>query len=124
MKKKIMNSVLLLLLGVTFFVFAVGSGSTTSTGGNGEKLELVDSKGYDDGYSSYYVEGTIKNNSSEKYSYAQVTFTLYDESGAQIGTAMDNINDLEPGGTWKFKAICLAPSGNVASYKLSEITGW
>lgn len=26
--------------------------------------------------------------------------------------------------TWKFKALSLAPSGEVASYKLDEITGW
>ena len=37
---------------------------------------------------------------------------------------MANMNNLEPHGTWKFKALDIAPSGTVASYKLAEITGW
>ena len=89
-----------------------------------ENLELVESSGYYDGYFAYYVEGTIKNNSDKQYSYAQVTFTLYDADGAQIGTAIANINNLEPNGVWKFKAIGSGDASKVASYKLSEITGW
>lgn len=123
MKKKITNSLLLILVGIMFLVFAVGSGSDTTKGDG--KLELVEvTSAYNDGFSSYYIEGTIKNNTDKTYSYVQVTFNLYDADGALIGTAMDNINNLEPNGVWKFKALNLSSSGNVASYKLAEITGW
>ena len=74
---------------------------------------------------SYTIEGSIKNNTSKKYSYVQVTFNLYDSDGAQIGSALANINNLEADGLWKFKAIGSLGNGkSVASYKLMEITGW
>jgi hypothetical protein len=53
----------------------------------------------------------------------QVTFNLYDKSGAQLGTAVDNINNLEPNGTWKYKALGLTTE-KVDSYKFVEISGW
>lgn len=69
-----------------------------------------------------YIIGTIKNNKGRTLSYAQVTFNLYDEEGNQIGTAMDNINNFEKDGTWKFKAIGFETDAK--SYKLVEITGF
>lgn len=122
MKRKITNSILLILVGIMFMVFAVGSGSDSSK--KDEKLELVEVTNAYESYSSYYIEGTIKNTSDKEYSYVQVSFNLYDADGAQIGTAMDNINDLEANGTWKFKALGLSPEGKVSTYKIKEITGW
>ena len=75
-----------------------------------------------DGYLLYIV-GIIKNNSSHKYNYAQVTFILLDKNNNQVGSAMDNINDLEPGATWKFKALIFDAS-EVRYYKLGEIVGF
>lgn len=127
MKKKIINCLMLMVVGIMFLVFAVGStdSTTTTTGTSSDKLELVEvTSAYNDGYSSYYIEGSIKNNTDKEYSYVQVTFNLYDADGVQVGTAMDNINHLDANGTWKFKAIGLSSGGNVASYKLTEITGW
>lgn len=74
-----------------------------------------------DGF-ALYIKGTIKNNKGRDLSYAQVTFNLYDEEGNQVGTALDNINNLEKDGTWKFKAIGLETEAT--SYKLVEITGF
>ena len=37
-------------------------------------------------------------------SYLQIEYNLYDADGAQIGTALANINNLKAGGTWKFEA--------------------
>lgn len=99
--------------------------STAST--KQEKFTLQDGhKGTADKYGmSYTIEGTIKNNTDKQYSYVQVTFNLYDSDGAQIGTALANINNLEPNGLWKFKASGSFGDGKtVASYKLMEITGW
>jgi len=73
----------------------------------------------------YYLEGIVKNNTSYDYSYVQITFNLYDAQGNAIGSAMDNINGLKSGGTWKFKAIGLIDDpDDVARYELSEISGW
>lgn len=78
--------------------------------------------GYNEG-NAFYVIGGIRNNLDKQYSYVQVTFNLYNKDGAQIGTAMDNINNLEPNGIWKFKAIGIVGE-MVDTYKLTDITGW
>lgn len=74
---------------------------------------------------SYYINGYI-NNTSDTYSfdYVQVTFTTYDSEGNTIGTCIDNNSGLEAGGRWKFSAICLSDVENIATYKMTEITGW
>ena len=89
-----------------------------------EKFEIVgDVEQETDTFATYY-KGIIKNNSGKDCSYVQVTFNLYDADGNQIGTALDNINNLEKDGTWKFKAMGMDVEGDVASYKLAEITGY
>lgn len=84
------------------------------------KFELINGElnTVNENYSSYII-GSLKNTTSKTYSYAQVTFNLYDADGAQIGTALDNINNWEPDGLWKFKAIILEQ--DVASYKLVKV---
>lgn len=90
-----------------------------------EKYEVVgDVKFTKDDFGSVYIEGTIKNNSGNDISYLQIIYNLYDEEGNQVGTAMDNINNLERDGTWKFKAMGFDSNKVVTEYKLSEITGW
>lgn len=72
---------------------------------------------------SLYLTGVVKNNTDREKAYAQITFNLFDAEGNQIGTAMDNINNLAPGGTWKFKAMALT-SDDVASYEFAGIDAW
>ena len=131
-KKPIYKRVWFWILVVLVVIVAVGmsgESDTSSTSANAEvkttqnqeKFTLIDSEGSYDGF-AYYVTGTIKNNTDKQYSYVQVTFNLYDADGAQIGTALANINNLEANGTWKFKA--LGTTEDVSSYKLAEITGW
>lgn len=120
--------IIILVIGI---VGSQGGDTTTQTGTNSstsiesnttqEKFTLVNSEGSYDGF-AYYIEGTITNNTDKQYTYVQVTFNLYDADGAQIGTAMDNINNLEAKGTWKYKAI--GGTENPASYKLVNIQGW
>lgn len=73
-------------------------------------------------YGSRYLVGTVKNNTDKQYSYVQVEFNLYDNSGAQVGSTADNINNLEPHGTWKFKAMVMEEKATRA--KLKGITGF
>ena len=75
-----------------------------------------------DGYGfSTYISGVVKNNTSKKYSYVQITFALFDKDGNKVGTALANVNSLDAGETWKFEAIALK---DFSTYKLDEITGW
>lgn len=71
---------------------------------------------------SVSIVGKVKNNSSQKYSYTQITFNLYDKEGAQIGTALANISGLEAGGVWKFKALVF--DKDFSSAKLNAITAY
>ena len=80
-------------------------------------LELLEAKVESDGYGNRYIVGTIQNNSNKTYKYVQVNFNLYDDSEAQVGTAMDNTNNLEAGGTWKYKAIVLEESATKYKFK-------
>ena len=82
-------------------------------------------KGYADEYNiSYYIEGTVKNNTDKKYSYVDIEFSVYDKDGNNLGSCYDNNSNLDPNGSWKFKAICSGEPSEIASYKLVEISGY
>lgn len=127
-KHKVLSFILVLfVIGIVASVTGGGNNSTPVSSVQQEKFTLQEGhKGSSDKYGmSYTIEGTIKNNMDKQYSYVQVTFNLYDADGAQIGSAIDNINNLEANGLWKFKAIGSLGDGKaIASYKLVEITGW
>ncbi|MCB6475554.1 FxLYD domain-containing protein [Emergencia timonensis] len=76
-----------------------------------------------DGY-SITISGKVKNMTGKELSYAQIEFTIYDADGAQVGTALANINNLEKDGVWKFKAISLDSVEGNYKYKLADITYW
>ena len=84
-------------------------------------LELIEHKWTNDTYSSY-IEGAVKNNTNKQYKYAQVEINLYDDSGAQVGSTLANANNLEPNGTWKFKA--LVTQKNAKKYAIKNITAF
>ena len=85
-----------------------------------EDLELIESKGTTKS-STTEVVGRIRNNTNRTYNYVQVTFQMYDSQGNQVGSAMANVNGLEPKRTWKFKAVCFCQG---ARFKLNKITGF
>lgn len=74
---------------------------------------------------SYYIEGSLKNNKNKDYSYVQIEFVCYDSDGNNLGTAMDNTNNLLGNQTWKFKAMALF-SGveNVDHCDYHDVTSW
>ena len=129
--KKLKNTVLRTILGILVIVIGIGaiasggnsSVQTSSNNNKQEKFTLVSDEKTTDALGTTYIEGEIKNDTDKSYSYVQVTFNLYDDNGAQLGTAVDNINNLEPNATWKYKALGLVTE-KVSSYKLVEITGW
>jgi hypothetical protein len=72
--------------------------------------------------SKQYVIGTIKNLSSESYRYVEVNINLYDSENNQVNSTMANINNLEPNGTWNFKAVIINQK-EVSRYKIVSIEG-
>ena len=74
-------------------------------------------------YGSQLINGVLKNTSGKKLSYVQVTFALYDQDGNQIGTAIDNLNDLTPDSTWKYSAITL-DTQQFYSFELTSVDAW
>lgn len=90
-----------------------------------EELILESSELNYDEWDNAYIEGTIKNNTNDDYSYVQVSFNLFDAEGNQIGTAWTNISHLKANGTWKYKASALIDDDNkIYRYELAKITGW
>jgi hypothetical protein len=69
-----------------------------------------------------HITGTVTNLKDKEYSYVQLEFNVYDESGAQIGTALANTNNLESKGAWKFEA--LGTQTGVKTYKLKDVTAY
>lgn len=86
---------------------------------------LSSDKGYADEFGiAYYIEGIVTNNTNNSYDYVQISFNAYDEDGNVIGSCWDNINNLEPNGKWKIKAICSGEANDIKSYKLTDFTSW
>ena len=129
-KLRVIIGVILLLIGLGILFSA---DTTTNTSNNSssnnqvvqakEKFTLVSSEMNNDSLGGCYIEGTIQNNTNKTYSYAQVTFNIYDKDGNQLGTAVDNINNFQANGTWKYKAYGFTTE-KVARCEFVEITGW
>lgn len=115
---------------IVFFSFAaiVNNEPTTgitASGQTGENqtvpnLELLDHSTESDGMLRYVV-GHIRNNTDKTYSYVQISINLYND-GTQVGSTLANVNNLEAGGTWEFKALITEES--TTEYKIAEISGW
>ncbi len=84
-------------------------------------LELIESSVESDAFVNYVV-GVIQNNSNKKYGYVQVEINLYDKDDNLVGSTLDNVNNLDPGTKWKFKAVVF--QDNAATYEIKDITGF
>lgn len=89
--------------------------------GRNNDLDLIEWSTKNDEYTRYVV-GKVKNTGSSSISYAQIVFSLFDAEGNQVGTAMDNINNLGAGSTWSFSAVVIEDSA--AKVNFSELTGF
>ncbi|HLK57227.1 MAG TPA: FxLYD domain-containing protein [Chthonomonadaceae bacterium] len=84
-------------------------------------LQLTEEGFSSDGYMRYIV-GAVYNPSGHHYRYVQVEINLYDAEGNQVGSTLDNVNNLEPEGTWRFRAMVLR--NNASKYKIMRITAY
>ena len=115
-----MNKKIILLSALGLLLVGCGKESTTavnSKNGNTEN-QAVEQKEEMPDYTitdvaeerdefSLYVTGIVKNNTDKDLSYISVTVPMKDSDGNKTGDAIDNVNNIGPGETWKFKAIYL-----------------
>ena len=80
-------------------------------------------KEYNDKY-THYIEGKVTNKTDKDFSYVQIEFICYDKEGNNIGTAIDNTNNLLAKQTWKFKAFGLFTDVKADHCDFHEITSW
>lgn len=85
-----------------------------------DNFVVLEEKVVKDGYLTY-ITGTVQNNTDREYSYVQIEISLYDKDGALVNSTLDNINNLEANGKWKFKAMA---TSEFSTYKIKEITGF
>ena len=63
------------------------------------------------------VTGVATNTTDTNFAYAQVEINLYDAEGAQVGSTLANIHNLEPNGKWKFSAPVIEEKAVSAKFK-------
>ena len=113
---------IMLVSGCVTVDFETSSSNTTSK----KKFTYEVTKQYKTSYNiSYYIEGKVTNESDKDYSYVQIEFICYDKEGNNLGTAMDNTNNLLGNQTWKFKAMAMISDvKSIDHCDYHEITGW
>lgn len=144
--KKVYSLIIALLVTLGIFLFPacesdlhIGTGSNSNSSGTQNtptkpiepekptaKLTVDNSSldyevEYIAGYYYITITGTALNTYNKTISYAQVTFSIFDSSGAQIGNALDNISNLAANTPWKFSALGVLDS-TPSSFRLAEIT--
>ena len=70
-----------------------------------------------------YAVGTVKNDSDWQRFGVKVTCDLFDANGANLGTATDYLQILEPRKSWNFRALALdkkAVSARLTAIKEDE----
>lgn len=68
------------------------------------------------------ISGTVVNGSQNNYEYVQIEFGLYNDSGAKVGTALDNLSGLASGERWRYEAV--GSSDSAARWELDTLTGY
>lgn len=106
---------------------STNNGDTNSKNSNGqivEKFSHTVTNEYSDSF-THYIEGTVTNNKDKNYSYVQIEFICYDAAGNNLGTALDNTNNLLGKQTWKYKAMAFfSGEENIDHCDFHEISGW
>ena len=75
------------------------------------------------GYYSVTITGVATNTSGHDLSYASVEYSVYDEAGNNLGTALDNINNLRKGESWRFEAVLFGMLGVRSEHRGSSLDG-
>ena len=119
----IFGLIAVLALGYFGYQFSTSFASIATLGNAvADSLIVQDHRIERDEYGVRYVSGTILNKGNKTFGYAQVEINVYDAAGAQVGSTLANVNNLEPGRPWKFKAVILEDSA--VRYEIKGVTGF
>ncbi|WP_261597086.1 FxLYD domain-containing protein [Methanoculleus formosensis] len=88
------------------------------------KLQILTHNLEYDIYGIVDVVGTAKNVGGKRISWGTVEVKFYDRDGNMVGNAVDYVQNLDPGETWKFKAMYVDMDGSIHSYKVGVGTVW
>ncbi len=83
-------------------------------------LIVVGDKSERDGQNEQWLNGMVVNQTGKAYRFVQISYDLFDSSGAQIGTASANTRGLAPHGRWLFKTVI---NGHCTRFKLAKLDG-
>lgn len=77
---------------------------------------------YEEEDKTFYILGTLTNNTSNYYDYIELEYIVYDEEGNILGNASTTLNQLKKGKSWRFKiAYDEIDAKEVSSFELSNI---
>ena len=90
---------------------------------NADLCYIIDkAHGYTDyGYGT--ISGRVINNTDKDAHYMQISFSLYNASGAKTGDCWDNVSGLAAGKTWVFEAYCTSWNSG-GTYSDLNISWW
>lgn len=108
---------------IVIIIVAVPNRSSSSKGsGSAATLSATDVEMKQGQSGLVVVAGKVANTSGKKLAYAQVEINLFDSQGAQVGSTLANVNNLEPGAAWKFEAPVLQDKATTA--KVAKVTAY
>ena len=77
---------------------------------------------YDSDKETFYIVGTLKNNTTKQYCDIVLNFAVYDLNGNILGNAYAYLDQMDKNETWKFKASYDdVDATDAVSYKLIEV---
>lgn len=82
-----------------------------------ENLEVLNANWVRGDFGTRSIKGTVRNNTGKQYKYVQVEINLYDGAGAQVGSTLANVNNLEPNSVWHFEAPVIEDSARTFRVK-------
>jgi len=118
-----------LFLFLCLCVAVCGPGPSNTNSASGTKaskqvpdLQVLSHKWERGKFGTNYVAGVIRNNRDRKYNYVQVEVNLYASDGKLLDSTLDNVNNLDPGAEWSFRAVVLRDG--VSRYEIEDVSGW
>ncbi len=84
-------------------------------------LIVVGDKSERDSFDEQWLNGMVVNQTEKAYQFVQISYDLFDSTGAQIGTATANTRGIAPHGRWLFKTVI---NGHCTRFKLAKLDGY
>lgn len=77
-------------------------------------------------YATYFgnIAGVAYNRTGKNLSYIQITYGIYSESGAKLGSCLANENNIPAGTPWQFSALCTNLPDSAFRYRVEEVSYW